>query len=118
MAAAGFLAPGAAAAAGAGVCANAVAADSSAMAGRVVITRRIRALLLCSSELLQLLLRLGVVRVELDGLLEILDRRVLLVLALVRLRHRLIGARRLRIELEVEVEPGERAVRLVAAHLG
>src|SRR5262250_2027984 len=64
-------------------------------------------------QLIQLPLQRLVVRIELDGLLEVLDLIVLVVLLPVRLRHRDIGRHVARIELRVGLQERQSLVRLV-----
>jgi len=66
---------------------------------------------LLTLELLQLILRLRVLRVELNGGLEILDRGPLVALRVLRLRHHLIRHRRLGEVFEVRLQIRERIIR-------
>src|SRR5882724_9067530 len=110
----GAFAPAAAclAAAGlaAGACANAVAADS-ASTGIDNIKRRMTSLLIFF-EVFQLSLRLSVGWIELDRLLERGNRPGLVTFGVLDLSDRGIGAHRLRVILDVDLQIGERVVRL------
>ena len=73
---------------------------------------------LLTLELLQLILRLRVLRVELNGGLEILDRGPLVALRVLRLRHRLIRLRRLGEVFEVRLQILERIIRPLRVERG
>src|SRR5215475_910171 len=68
-------------------------------------------LLTPATKLLKLILRLIVLRIELHGGFEILDRACLVALGVLHLRHRLIRLRRLREVFEVRLQILHRVVR-------